>query len=115
MQLTEIATGAGIALFGLAAILVALFAAYWLKQKVGVERLALIAGYAQQAVLQVEQLWHSGQIQKDSRYITAVEYLRSKFPGLTEEEIDTFVEAALGEMNMELGKWRQPTPAVLPE
>ena len=80
----------------------------FIRSKAGAEKLQLISGYALQGVMQVEQLWRSGQIQKDSRYQAAEAFIRAKFPNLSDGEIEGYIEAAVAEVKVQLGEWLKP-------
>lgn len=108
MNLSELAIGIGSALTLIVVNLLLLLLGNWVKTKAGTEKLNLVTGFALQAVMQVEQLWRSGQLKEDSRYAAACDYLLSKFPGLTEAELEAYIESAVAEVKVQLGEWSKP-------
>lgn len=108
MNATEIAFNLGATVISLLVMVWGTYALRWLQGKINAQHLDLAREYAAEAVLMVEQLWQSGQIQKDERYLQACEFLETKVPFLAQHEIEAFIEGAVARMKIETASWDKP-------
>lgn len=66
--------------------------------------------YAGQLVQAGYQLWHSGQMQKTELYQRAATLLKTRYPNLTDDQINTLVESAYSDLKILLGHYTTTQP-----
>lgn len=99
MEMQDFSLVGGLLLLGSLAVVAIVFAARYVQALLGDAKYAEITRTIRTYIQAAEQMAKSGQIQEDARYQWVVDRIVEKFPQLSEQQIEVFIESAVYVLN----------------
>lgn len=99
MQPQDIVVAAILFLLAAFSVVGLVFASRYMQAQLGATKYAELVRTIRTYIQAAEQMAKSGQIQKDERYQWVVTQIVAKFPQLSKDQIDAYVESAVYALN----------------
>lgn len=85
------------AVVGVCTVLITGYLIPWLKSRLTEDGLNYVKEFVEFAVRQAEQYYNSDEGQKKKAFVT--DYIRAKFPNISDKDIDAIIEAVVNEVH----------------